>query len=128
MFTITYKGIPVACETAQDAVEFCDAADQPTKKARGLRTVGDLEDRMKKESKVKGTRAHTAAKRKRNAKARAAYRDKHPELPTTTTSRLEALPSKPTSIGPGRGKGSRANTSQAVIDTLKRSPSPLTLE
>jgi len=125
MFTITYKGIPVACETAQDAVEFCDAADQPTTKARGLQTVGDLEDRMKKESKVKGTRAHTAAKQKRNAKARAAYRDKHP---TTTTSRLQALPSKPTSIGPGRGKGSRANTSQAVIDTLKRSPSPLTLD
>lgn len=127
MFTITYKGIPVACETAQDAVEFCDAADQPTK-ARGLRTVGELEDRMKKESKVKGTRAHTAAKRKRNAKARAAYLEKHPKEATTTTSRLKALPSKPTSIHPGRGKGSRAKTSSAVIATLKRSPSPLTLD
>ena len=135
MFTITYKGIPVACETAQDAVEFCDAADQPTNKHTSvLKTVGDLEDRVKerkrRKPRTKGrVKPDREEKNKRNAKARAAYLEKHPkEETTTTTSRLKALPSKPTSIHPGRGKGSRAKTSSAVIATLKRSPSPLTLD
>ena len=138
MFTITYKGIPVACETAQDAVEFCDAADQPTKHTSVLETVGDLEDRVKERKPRKQTRTTPSRteKDKRNAKARAAYLEKHPKgraddsmthrEATTTTSRLEALPSKPTHIG--RGRGSRAKTSSAVIATLKRSPSPLTLD
>jgi len=77
----------------------------------------------------KGAKPNRAEKDKRNAAARAAYLEKHPaKATTTTTSRLEALPSKPTSITKEPGPQSRARTSQAVIDTLKRSPSPLTLD
>jgi len=119
MFTVTYKDFPVVCDTAEEAVAFIDQ----------LAPVVLLGVAVEPRKPRRKGRKHptTSDKKKRNAKARAAYRKKHPEV-TTTTSRLEALPSKPTSIGPGRGKGSRANTSQAVIDTLKRSPSPLTLE
>jgi len=127
MFTVTYKGFPVACETAQDAVEFIDAADQPSPGSRARITAPATT--RKPRTKKGRVKVSWAEKDKRNAKARASYLSKHPkEETTTTTSRLQALPSKPTSIGPGRGKGSRANTSQAVIATLKRSPSPLTLD
>jgi len=124
MFTITYKGFAVACETAQDAVAFCDAADQPTTKpkARGLKTLGDLEDRVEERK-----------RKERNEKARAAYKDKQKEkkkkkvaAKSTTTSRLEALPSKPT--GAVAFPQKRAKTGAAVIATLKRSPQPLSLE
>ncbi len=128
MFTVTYKGFDVACETAQDAVEFVDTADQPSPGSRARITAPATTPRKPRKTKTKRATPSKAEKAKRNAKARAAYRDKHPEKATTTTSRLQALPSKPTSIGPGRGKGSRARTSDAVIATLKRSPSPLTLD
>jgi len=94
----------------------------------------------RKKTKTKRATPDRAEKDKRNAKARAAYLAKHPPKgraddsmthreSTTTTSRLQALPSKPTSIGRGRPEGGkRARTSAAVIATLKRSPSPLTLE
>ncbi len=126
MFTVTYKGFPVACETAAQAVEFIDAADKPARiTAPEFPQTTTTRAKPRKVRKIKDQAR--VEKNKRNAKARAAYLEKHPAKPaTSTTSRLEALPSKP--IGPGRGKGSRANTGQAVIDTLKRSPSPLTLE
>jgi len=121
MFTVTYKGFDVACETAQDAVEFIDVADKPKIQATTRPTTRPTTRKPKR------TKPDRAEKDKRNAKARAAYLEKHPpKATTTTTSRLQALPSKPTGIG--RGKGSRARTSQAVMDTLKRSPSPLTLD
>lgn len=128
MFTVTYKGFDVACETAQDAVEFIDTADQPSPGSRARITAPATTTRKPRK---KGRRAapDRTEKDKRNAKARAAYLSKHPkEETTTTTSRLQALPSKPTHIARGRGKGSRAKTSSAVIATLKRSPSPLTLD
>ena len=134
MFTVTYKGFDVACETAQDAVEFIDTADKPSPGSRARITAPPTTPRKTRKTRKTKTKRATpdrAEKDKRNAKARAAYLAKHPgKVPetTTTTSRLEALPSKPTSIGRGRPEGKRARTSQAVIDTLKRSPSPLTLD
>ena len=132
MFTVTYKGFDVACETAQDAVEFIDTADQPSPGSRARitapTTTRPTTRKPRRKPQKRGTPSRTE-KNKRNAKARAAYRAKHPEKATTTTSRLQALPSKPTSIGRGKPEGGkRARTSQAVVDTLKRSPSPLTLD
>ncbi len=129
MFTVTYKGFPVACETAQEAVQFIDAADKPTIQATTTKTTTRATT-TRKPRKPKRTKPDRAEKNKRNAKARASYLEKHPaKATTTTTSRLEALPSKPTHIGRGRPEsGKRARTSQAVMDTLKRSPSPLTLD
>jgi len=124
MFTVTYKGFPVACETAQDAVEFIDTADQPSPSRARITAPATTAPTTRR--KPKRTTPSKAEKQKRNAKARAAYRAKHPEKTTTTTSRLEALPSKPTSIGKPDQK--RARTSAAVVATLKRSPSPLTLD
>jgi hypothetical protein len=127
MFTIHYKGFPVVCETALEVVAFITVVETPIKEAK---TTTRPTTSKPRKTKTKRTTPSRAEKNKRNAKARAAYLEKHPSKThiTTTTSRLEALPSKPTSIGPGRGKGSRARTSQAVMDTLKRSPSPLTLD
>jgi hypothetical protein len=131
MFTVTYKGFPVACETAQDAVQFIDAADKPTIQATTTTTTRATT--RKPRTKTKRTKPDRAEKNKRNAKARESYhfkqKTKKLAQATTTTSRLEALPSKPTHIGRGRPEGGkRARTSQAVMDTLKRSPSPLTLD
>ena len=129
MFTVTYKGFDVACETAQDAVEFIDTADKPSPGSRARITAPPTTPRKPRKTKTKRTKPDRAEKNKRNAKARAAYLEKHPPKATTTTSRLEALPSKPTHIGRGKPEGGkRARTSQAVMDTLKRSPSPLTLD
>jgi len=128
MFKEMLKLIRLEIELREEVVSAIEALEE-NKRLR--RQVGSIEiQATTRKPRRKQTRKSptTAEKKKRNAKARAAYRAKHPEQATTTTSRLQALPSKPTSIGPGRGKGSRANTSQAVIDTLKRSPSPLTLE
>lgn len=121
MFTVTYKGFPVACETAAQAVDFIDAADKPARITAPEFPQTTTRAKPRKVRKIKDQ----ARVEKRKAKARAAYLEKHPAKPvTSTTSRLEALPSDPK----GRGKGSRANTGQAVIDTLKRSPSPLTVD
>jgi len=127
MFTVTYKGFDVACETAQDAIEFVDAADKPKIQATTRPTTRPT-TRKPRKPKTKRATPDRAEKDKRNAKARAAYLAKHPGKTTTTTSRLEALPSKPTHIGRKPEGGKRARTSQAVMDTLKRSPSPLTLD
>ncbi len=148
MFTVIYKGLRVICDSAAEAVEFTDAADKPQDQAtrpheakdpdlrsasivgrKGVSLAAIRRTTRRKKTRRKATKPNRAEKDQRNAKARADYLEKHPakvKTTTTTTSRLEALPSKP--IGKGRGKGSRANTGQAVIDTLKRSPSPLTLE
>jgi len=132
MFTVHYRGFPVECDSALEVVALVTAIETPIKEAKTTaRTAKATTTRPRKTRKTKTKRAapDRAEKDKRNAKARAAYLDKHPPKATTTTSRLQALPSKPTtSKGPGRGRGARANTSQAIIDTLKRSPSPLTLE
>ena len=126
MFTVQYKGFPVSCDTAEEAVDFVDKwlapvlvgvpVDKPT-------STGWKPPRTKRTKRATPSKDEKA---KRNAKARAAYRAKHPEKATTTTSRLQALPSKSTSIG--KSVQSRARTSDAVIATLKRSPSPLTLD
>ena len=126
MFTVNYKGFPVECDTALEVVALVTAIETPIKEAKTTARTAKATTTTRR----KPTTPSRAEKNKRNAKARAAYLEKHPkgEETTTTTSRLQALPSKPTSIHPGRGKGSRARTSSAVIATLKRSPSPLTLD
>jgi len=122
MFTVHYKGFPVECDTALEVVGLITAIETPIKEA------------VARKPWRKPTRAtpSKAEKAKRNAKARAAYKKKQEEKKkgTTTTSRLEALPSKkekPSSRNPA-GFQKRARTSAAVISTLKRSPSPLTLD
>ncbi len=128
MFKVHYKGFPVECETALEVVALVTVIETPIKEAKTTARTAKATTTTRR--KPKRTTPSRAEKNKRNAKARAAYLEKHPkgEETTTTTSRLKALPSKPTSIHPGRGKGSRARTSSAVIATLKRSPSPLTLD
>lgn len=130
MFTVTYKGFDVACETAQDAVEFIDTADKPSpgSRARITAPATTRATTRKPRKKTARTAPSRSEKDKRNAKARAAYRAKHPEKTTTTTSRLEALPSKPTATTKKPGGQKRARTSAAVEATMKRSGMPLTLE
>ena len=131
MFKTMLKLIRQEIELREEVVKAVEALEDFE---RVRRQFGSIEiqattttSKPRKTRKTKRTGPNRAEKDKRNAKARAAYLEKHPaKATTTTTSRLEALPSKPTGIG--RGKGSRARTSQAVMDTLKRSPSPLTLD
>ena len=133
MFTVHYKGFPVECDTALEVVALVTAIETPIKEAKTTARTAKAKTTTRR--KPKRTTPSRAEKNKRNAKARAAYLEKHPKgraddsmthrEATTTTSRLEALPSKPTKEP---GPQSRARTSQAVIDTLKRSPSPLTVE
>jgi len=136
MFTVHYRGFPVECDSALEVVALVTAIETPIKEAKTTpRTAKATTTTTRKTRKTRKTGPNRAEKDKRNAKARAAYLEKHPPKATTTTSRLQALPSKPTSIGRGFGTGKgkpeghkRARTSQAVVDTLKRSPSPLTLD
>ena len=130
MFKELLKLMRQEIELRQEVVKAVEALED---NQRVRRQLGSIEIQATttraKPPRRKGTKPSRAEKNKRNAKARAAYLEKHPpKATTTTTSRLEALPSKPT-IGRGKPEGGkRARTSQAVIDTLKRSPSPLTLD
>jgi len=104
MFTVHYRGFPVECDSALEVVALVTAIETPIKEAKTTpRTAKATTTTTRKTRKPKRTTPDRAEKDKRNAKARAAYRDKHPEKTTTTTSRLQALPSKPTSIGRGFG-------------------------
>ena len=129
MFKEMLKLIRLEIELREEVVSAIEALEDNKRLRRELgsieiqATTTSRKPRRTKKGRVKVSRAE---KDKRNAKARASYLEKHPKEATTTTSRLEALPSKPTHIG--RGRGSRAKTSSAVIATLKRSPSPLTLD
>jgi hypothetical protein len=112
----------VVCDTAEEAVAFID-------QLAPVVLLGVAVERKPRATKPRKTKTRKgpdrAEKNKRNAKARAAYLEKHPPKTTTTTSRLEALP---TTVAKQPGPQSRARTSDAVIATLKRSPSPLTLD
>jgi hypothetical protein len=126
MFKTMLKLIRQEIELREEVVKAVEALEDFE---RVRRQVGSIEIQATTKTRTKPRRkgrkpVTTAEKKKRNVKARAAYRAKHPEKATTTTTRLEALPTTSKQPGPQ----SRARTSQAVIDTLKRSPSPLTLE
>jgi hypothetical protein len=124
MFTIHHKGFPVECDTALEVLALIEAAGT-TRPAAGSRARITT---TKATTTPSSHMARAGAKKRRNAKARAAYKKKQEKQGTTTTSRLQALPSsKPTTVTKPRGD-KRARTSQAVIETLKRSPSPLTLD
>jgi len=129
MFKEMLKLIRLEIELRQEVVGAIEALEE---NERLRRQVGSIEiqatttPRKPRKSKTKRATPSRAEKNKRNLKARAAYRAKHPEKATTTTSRLQALPS--TTVAKPPGPQSRARTSDAVIATLKRSPSPLTLD
>lgn len=125
MFKEMLKLIRLEIELREEVVSAIEALEE---NQRLRRQVGSIEIQATKPTRRrKGRRkATTSDKKKRNAKARESYHFKQKTKKmqaTTTTSRLEALP---TTKQPG--PQSRARTSDAVIATLKRSPSPLTLE
>jgi len=128
MFKEMLKLIRLEIELREEVVSAIEALEDNKRLRRELGSIEIQATTTTRKPRRKGrAKVSRAEKDKRNAKARASYLSKHPkEETTTTTSRLQALPSKPTHIG--RGKGSRARTSSAVIATLKRSPSPLTLD
>jgi hypothetical protein len=136
MFKVTIRGLEVTCESTEEIVALVLAASTPAKPTK-LKTVGDLEDRMKKERKVKGTRAHTAAKKARAKKARENYKKKKAaqqryltkkaaEDAVVTTAETHHGSSEPT---PGQTppKEKRADTGADVISALRRSGLPLTI-
>ena len=127
MFKEMLKLIRLEIELREEVVSAIEALEDNKRLRRELGSIEIQATTTRKPRRKGRAKVSRAEKDKRNAKARASYLSKHPkEETTTTTSRLQALPSKPTHIG--RGKGSRARTSSAVIATLKRSPSPLTLD
>jgi hypothetical protein len=128
MFKVTIRGLEVTCESTEEIVALVLAASTPAKPTK-LKTVGDLEDRMKKERKVKGTRAHTAAKKARAKKARESYKKKKAAQQRYLTKKAAedaAITTAETHHGE-KPKQSRADTGGEVISALRRSGLPLTI-
>jgi hypothetical protein len=126
MFKVTIRGLEVTCESTEEIVALVLAASTPAKPTK-LKTVGDLEDRMKKERKVKGTRAHTAAKKARAKKARENYKKKKAAQQRYLTKKAaEDAVVTTAEKHHGKKKQHRADTGADVIAVLRRSGTALT--
>lgn len=126
MFKVTIRGLEVTCESTAEIVALVLAASTPAKPTK-LKTVGDLEDRMKKERKVKGTRAHTAAKKARAKKARASYKKKKAAQQRYLTKKAAKDAATTTAETHHGAKEKRADTGGDIISVLRRSGLPLTI-